>query len=218
MVPDLQDVDRRNHPTAQQELLDRRLRIAGEHRAEGPVAQYRNHRSVVDVAIGQRQAGIGVGREEHLQRRRRVEGDDLAGAGRDQYAERPGIGQQAVVGRILVLAIRLDHDAHPEAGQDLHQPGDMVLVRVGDDHQFHSAAGERQRFAEPSQGQIRIRPAVDDGDGTRWRLDQEGVSLADVEHGQVQATVRSGGNRDRDQDGRGRADQPRRAGQTTSQP
>ena len=100
-MPDLQQVDRLE-PAAHERRLDRRLSIAGEQGREAAAAQQQHDGSVVDVALGKRQRRIGLGRVEHLDRRRRVERqrgarpcepDGDAGLGR--------IGQQAIVGGVL---------------------------------------------------------------------------------------------------------------------
>jgi hypothetical protein len=100
---------------------------------------------------------------------------------------------QYVVMRIAVERSPAVHEqAHLVSAQDLAQPSQVVLVRVGQDHDLHSPLVERQSLADPPQGQFRIHPGVDQGGAPIRRLDQDRVALADVEHGQVQPAIRPG--------------------------
>jgi hypothetical protein len=59
MVSDFQQVDARHDAAGQEGRFDRRLGVAGEQGGEAAVAQDEHHRTVVDVALGQRSRGIG---------------------------------------------------------------------------------------------------------------------------------------------------------------
>jgi hypothetical protein len=78
------------------------------------------------------------------------------------------IGQQAAVGGVVEGNPGMDEHSHPESRHHLDQAGDVILVRVGKEHEIDTALEERQRCAQPSQRQLRIRPAVDEHRPPRW--------------------------------------------------
>ncbi|MEX1278308.1 MAG: hypothetical protein WEI16_04575, partial [Chloroflexota bacterium] len=194
VVADLQHVDRAQQPPLGKQRLDGRLRVPSEQSAETAIAQEANDGCVVDVAI-RHWAGDVVGRrKEDLELRPASERDDLAGASRRHAGARLvlGGGQHLLV-RLSVRRSPAVHDqAHLVPAQDLAQSSQVVLVRVGQDHDLDSPLVERQSLADPPHGQVRIHAGVDQGGAPIRRLDQDRVALADVEHGQVQPAIRPG--------------------------
>lgn len=61
VVTDLQHVDRGEQPAIGKPRLDRCLGIAGEERAERAELEPGDDRCVVDVLVGERPIGIGLG-------------------------------------------------------------------------------------------------------------------------------------------------------------
>jgi hypothetical protein len=136
VVADLQQVDRPKSAAGDERRLDRRFGITGEKRGEPAVAQEQDHRTVVDVAFGQRRGRVGRGRVNHLERGCLVEREHVAGASEvDRDRGAGGIGQQAVVGRVLEVDAGVDQEADAEAIEHVDQPGDVVLVRMAEHQQ-----------------------------------------------------------------------------------
>jgi len=129
-----------------------------------------------------------------------------------------GRGQYVVMRFAVERSPAVHEEAHLVSAQDLAQPSQVVLVRVGEDHHLNSPLVERQRLADPPQVQVRIHAGVDERCCAIRRLDQDRVALADVEHGHVQPAIRprqdGGHGEDQHQAGRrasGSAD-PRQGG------
>ena len=112
-----------------------------------------------------------------------------------------GIGQQPVVRRILKWDAGVKHGADVKPVEDLHQAGDMVLVWMAQDEKVDAAREKRKVRAKATEGQLRVRTAVDQHGRTGRGLDQDRVALADIERSHVQPSVRAGRGGDREQDG-----------------
>jgi hypothetical protein len=201
VVPHLQDVDRREQAALQQPTLDRGLGVTGQQRAERAEAQHADHRGIVDVVVGERPGGIGRGGIEEGEARRVPQRVALAGTGGHEAPAWFGSGErhESVVGRIIEVATGVEDEPDLEATQHLHQAGDVILVRVGQQHDVDAAAIERQKLAQPAQDEVGIRATVDQQRSAVAALDQDGVSLPHVEHDEVQAAVRQRGERDDEQ-------------------
>lgn len=142
-MADLQQVDDRQ-ATTDQHAFDRCLGVAGQQRREPAVPERHHHRAVVDVALRQRRRGIGVGRVEDLDRHGRVEQEPLAGPRERRVDEvLRGIGDEPVVRRILERDSGVQHGADPEAIEDVHQSGDVILVRMAQHEQVDPTREER---------------------------------------------------------------------------
>ena len=190
VVPDLEQVDPPERPTRDQRRLDRCLRVAREERPERAMVDLEHHRSVVDVAVGEGSARIGVRRVEDAQEGRRVEGDVRACAGeRDGDAGGVGIGQEPFVRRIVEGDAGVHDSADPKAIEHLDQAGDMVLVWVAQDEQVDPASVEGQVGADVPQGELGVWTTVDEHGGPVRGLDQDGVALANREHRDVEASI-----------------------------
>lgn len=201
VVADLQHVDRRDEAAADEQLLDRRLRIAGEQDGEPSVAQDADQRAVVDVAVEERSRGVGIGREQDLEAGRGIEGHDVPGAGEgDPDAACVGIGQQAVVRRVGVRDPGVQHETDPVAGEHLNQPENVIRVRMAEHQDVDLSDVEGERTSELSQRALGVRPAVDQHRRPVGRLDEDRVALADVERRDVQPSVRLGGDGDGGED------------------
>jgi len=200
-VADLQHVDPAEEPARGQHRLHRRLGIPGEQGREAATAQQPDHRSVVDVACGQRAGHIRGGRIQEREDGRPVELDPLPRARRDQAG--PGLFKsqlhEARVGRIQVVPTRIEDEADPISLQRRHQPGDVVLVRVGQDHHIDPALPPRQPLAKAPEQQVGVGAAVDQQRAAGRRRDQDRVALPDVQHDQVQAAIRQTGKGERSQ-------------------
>jgi hypothetical protein len=105
----LQHLHRSDEAAAEQDLLDGRLGVAGEQRLERSVPEQDDHRAVVDVALRQRGAGIGLGRVEDLDARGVVKPDHLASSSERyrQCTRARGIGQELVVRLVVEVNARV---------------------------------------------------------------------------------------------------------------
>ena len=162
-MPDLENVDLMQLATFHHEPLDGRLGVAGEERREAAALQQHHHRCVVDVAIDERRVGIGLGGVEHAQHRGRVEAIPVA---RSRLAEtsaglRGCGGEEARMGRRLVGPAAVEDQADLESVEDRHQAGDVVLVRMGHEHDVDPPLPEGELLAQPTHRQFRIRATVD---------------------------------------------------------
>lgn len=212
VVSDFQDVDRPEQAALQQATLDRRLGVTGQQRAERAETQHADHRGVVDVVVGKRPGGIGRGGIEQGERRL-TQPVSLAGTGGDEAPARFGSGErdESVVGGIVKGAAGVEDEPDLETMQHLHQAGNVILVRVGQQDDVDASAIERQELSQAAQDEVGIRAAVDQQRPTVAALDQDGVSLPHVEHDQVQSTVRQRGERDGQQRDDGQDRQGRQA-------
>ncbi len=163
MVADLQHVDVDQEPALRQHRLNRHLRVAGEQRAESAAAQQPHDRCVVDVSLGQRSGHVLGGRIEERKCRRRIKAQGHARAGDGELPARlpSGLEHEARIGRILVRAAPVEDEAHLVAVQGRDEAGDVVLVRVGQDHDVDPPTPPRQPLPEPSEEEVGIRATVD---------------------------------------------------------
>jgi hypothetical protein len=93
----------------------------------------------------------------------------------------------------------------------------VILVRVGEDHQVDPTIPGRNVRIELDEQPIRVGPAVHQQAAAAVALDQDRVALPDIEHGQMDAAVRS--VRDKEDEGHKRrrdaaSEQPRGPGYT----
>ena len=190
MVSDLQHVDRRQQVAGEQGGLNRRFGIPGEQSRKAAMAQQEHDRSVVDVAVRQRSPSIHLAGIENLDRCGRVKRHHLprpSNCQRDRRVCR--VGQQAIVGRIFVTESGVQDCADAEALENLQQAGDVVLVWMAQDEQVDASREEGQVRAQPPQRELRVRAAIHKHGCAARSLDQNGVALADIEHGHVQPAI-----------------------------
>jgi hypothetical protein len=145
VMPDLEDVHGRHQPAADEEGLDRSLRITGQQRGELAVADEDDDRSIVDVALGKRGCRIGLSRVQDFDVGGRIKFDPLSGSGDCHRRSRAGrIGQDAVVCGVGKRDSRVDDGSHPEPLEHLDQPCDVVLVWMTEDEDVDVASEERK--------------------------------------------------------------------------
>ena len=82
------------------------------------------------------------------------------------------------------------------------EPGDVILVRVGQDKHVDAPIPGRQTLVERNQESIWIGPAIDDEAATAPALDEDAVTLADVEDDDTDNAVRAMGHGEGDRDRR----------------
>ena len=201
MVTDLQEVDRVQQATRDESGFDRCLGIASQEGAELAERELEDDRSVVDVPFGQGSRRIGLRWIQDADRCRGIQSHLLPCAGEmDWDVGGLRIAEKAGVRGILEADPRVQHRTDPEAVEHLHQPGDVVLVRMAEHEQIDSARVERQVRADPTQRELGIGTAVDEHRRAARRLDEDRVALADVEHGDMQHSVRAVGDGDDEED------------------
>ncbi len=200
MVADLEQIDARQAAT-DESSLDRCLGVPGQESRESTVAHHQDHRSVVDVAFGERRSRIGLGRIEDLDRGRRVEKEALARTpDNDRHRLICSIGHEPVVGWVLETDCGMHHGADVEPVEYINQSRHVILVRVAQHQHCDAAFKEWPVGPQAPKGQLRIWSAVDEHGRARWRFDQDRISLADVERRHMEASVRTRRDRDREQD------------------
>lgn len=80
----------------------------------------------------------------------------------------------------------------------------MVLVRVGEDDGVDSAVPRRQPLVERDEEAIGVGPTVDEKTAPTAALDEDPITLADVENGDARGAIRSMDQHDRRSHERGR--------------
>jgi hypothetical protein len=200
-MSDLEDIDDGKDAALDQRRLDRGLGVPGEERREAFVAEHHHDRSVVDVAFRQRGGRVLIGRVQELERRRPIKRDDLARARKHDVRRRPGgrIGQEPLGSRILECDAGMEDSADIEAVEHVDEAGDMILVWVGEHHQVDASCEEGQVRPESAQREPWVWAAVHEHRRAVGRLHEDRVALPDVHHRQVQVTIRTRGDRDREE-------------------
>jgi len=189
-MSDLEKVHARQRPAGDQRGFDGCFGVPGEEGREAPVADDHDHRSVVDVAFRERGGGIGLSRVEDLHRGGGIQHDPLAGPREfDGHRTFGSIGHQPIECRILEGDPGVQHGADPMPVEDLHEPGNVVLVRVAQDQKVDPPREEREVRTEAPERQFGIGTAVDEHRGAARRLDQDRVSLPDVQCCHVQVPI-----------------------------
>jgi hypothetical protein len=77
---------------------------------------------------------------------------------------------------------RLEHPSDPVAVEEQRQTGDMILVRMGQDDGVDASVPRRDAPVELDEQPVRVRPAIDQETPAAAPLDEDGVSLPDIEH------------------------------------
>jgi len=85
----------------------------------------------------------------------------------------------------------LQHPTDDVPLEERRQPGGVVLVRVGQDHQVDPSVPWRQSFVQRDQQPPGVRAAVHEHSPTATALDQDRVPLADIEDDHPCHPVRS---------------------------
>lgn len=83
----------------------------------------------------------------------------------------------------------MEHELDPVASQHLDQSGDVILVRMGEEHHVDLPPPERKGCAELAQRPIRVGPTVHEQRRPIGGLDQDRIPLADVEGRDMQPAV-----------------------------
>ena len=91
----------------------------------------------------------------------------------------------------------LGEHADPVARQQPGQPADVILVRVGEQHDIDATVPDRDALVETSDEDVRVASAVDEDTRPVVRLDEDRIALADVEDRDEQGPARPGDERDR---------------------
>ena len=163
VVADLQHVNPAQEPTLRKQGLDRHLRVTGEEGRETATAEQPDHRRIVDVALRQGGRNVSRGGIHDGEDRPGVEAQALARPCPHQLPTWLGAcqPQEQWIGRVGIVATGIEDHANLVSLESGHQPGDVVLVRVGQDEDVDVPAPPGQLLPEPAQQEIWIRPPVD---------------------------------------------------------
>ena len=185
------------HPgqaAAEQNGIDLLLDIPGQQEALGAERPEQDDRDVVDrrSTVGWlARDGVAVRPEDHQADRVELESVARREQLRCPSLERE-VGSKGVVCGSGSDHARFEDPADPIA---LHQPGQaagMVLVGVAQDQDVDPPVPWGNPGIELDDQAIRIRTAVDQQPPTTVALDEDRVTLANVEHGDVDLAVRPG--------------------------
>lgn len=77
----------------------------------------------------------------------------------------PRIEDEAWIGWVFVWAAPIEDEPDLVARERRHEARDVVLVRVGQDHDVDPPPPPRQAFAESSEQEVWIRASVDEHGG-----------------------------------------------------
>jgi len=192
VVGDLEHVHP-GHTAGEKDRVDALLDVAGEEeplRAERPEE---DDRHVVDARSGVRRLrryGTGVGPEDA--EADIVEGEPVAGAEPARLStllrelRRPG-----TVAGARAAHPGFDDPADPISREQEGEPGDVVLVRVAEDQQVDPPIPRWQVGIERDEESVRVGTSVDEEARPAIAVDEDRVTLADVEHGDPHVTVRA---------------------------
>jgi hypothetical protein len=195
VVRDLEHVETTpvGQPTCEQLRVDGLLDVAGQQQPALSEAHVEHDRDIVDA-----RAGIGRLRRHGATRwpadfdLGRIEAQMVAGEEPAARATEPD--QRLLIGAVSGAGAphaRLRDGADPVARQQHGQTGDMVFVRMGDHDQVDAPVPGRESGVEHGQQAVRIRAGIDEQPRAVVALQQDGVALADVEHGEPQPAVRT---------------------------
>jgi len=210
---DLQHVHRRQS-APEQGRVDPFLDIAGQQEPVSPDLAQQDDRDVVDcrATVG-RTFRHGSGIRPQDAERDRAEGEAIP---RDEDPVRDVARGQDRLER-GVPGSRPDHPGFQDstdgvALEERCQPGRMVLVRMGQDHDVDPTVPRRQPFVERDQQPTRIRAAVDEHPPAFATLDEGCVTLPDIEDGHARnavGPVHDGDTRSENRGGKPAGQQPR---------
>jgi hypothetical protein len=163
----------------------RRFRISREERVELPVAREQNDAVLVRVLARPARSVGPQNADAQL-----AELEELADAGRhDSHASAASLAfQHGLVGAVRRLE-RVQDEADRQRIDDVGGPAHVVSVWVGDNERREAADSERAKLS----CNTRLGRALVDQDSPSSRLQQDSVSLADVEHHDPQALRRRRG-------------------------
>ena len=194
MVGNFQDVQRPElvgDARSQQLRVDLLLDVAGEHDPPAAEADVEHDRDVVD-------ASARIGRSERHgpgQRPFHVHPDPVEPQGvtrGEDAALPPELGHAPAIRGVAGASPdhpRLGDLPDPVAVHHRRHPGDMVLVRVGQNHQLQPPVPRRNALVEKRDEPVGVGASVDQGPTSVWALKEDGVTLADIEHRHVQTSV-----------------------------
>jgi len=208
VVGDLEQVHARQ-PTPDERRIDVLFHVAGEQEPLAVGRAEQHHRGVVDrLAVIEWRTRNGAGVRPQDREPDGVEREVVAGHERGRAPATDECGGPRLVPGSPPGQPRLVHLPDPVARQHDREPGDVVLVRVRQDHQVEAPIPRWEALVECLEQSVGIRPAVDDHSSAAIALDEDRVALPDVEHRHPDGAIRPVGNRKAERDGRSGEAQP----------
>lgn len=193
MMRDLEEVEAPAVPDARRHELrvDGLLDVSHQQQAASAEAQIEDSGHVVDARAGVRWL------ERHAATRRPP---DLDGRAVDAKSVAGGeatpVDVQSVEGGVEGRVARprpvhadLGHGPDPISLEQDGQARDVILVRMRQHDQIDAPVPGRQSFVEHDQQTVRVGTTVDEHPGPGVALDEDGISLSDIEDRHVEATV-----------------------------
>jgi len=212
MVAGLEEVDRRQTALLE-DGLHVGLRVAGQEEAPALERPEEDERRIVHLAtvVGRRgRDAPGVG-PEHVDRDAvQLESVTRSQSRRGRAARRQQ-RRQCLVAGAGTRHPRLDDLPDAVALEDEREPGHVILVGMGEDDEVDPAVPGRDAGIEGDDEAVGVGAAVDEHAAAARAGHEDGIALADVEDGDVDAAVGAGRGRDeKDRHGEG-PDEPREA-------
>ncbi len=206
MVSDLQEIDRRQS-ARREERIDVVLDIARQQDPAPVDLAEQDDRDVVDRAtavgrLGRDASGV---RPEHVEVEV-VDRESIAGDEEPSW-RRPDLGKLRIprpVARARAAHARFEDPPDPVAIQQQRQPGDVVLVGMGEHEDVDPPVPRRETLVELDDQPVRIGSSVDEHPSASSAFDEDRITLPDVEDGDGRRSVRAVGHREPDRDERDR--------------
>jgi hypothetical protein len=79
-----------------------------------------------------------------------------------------------------------------ESPQDVDEATHMILVRMREENDRQIPPPPWECAAQAPQRELRVWPPVDQHGRSRWRNDQDGIALANIEHREMQPPIGQG--------------------------
>lgn len=174
------------------------LEVAGEQDALPPHAHGEHDGGAVDgPAVGQHAVGESVlGRPQDVDASRSQAEGIALGEARPGDAPAHGRGAKLEDAAALGVHLRLEDAIYAVARREPGQPPGVVLVRVGQQRHVDVSVPGRDALVEPPHEEVGVGAAVDEEAATIGGLEQDGVTLSDVEHADGEGRARPGHQRD----------------------
>ena len=168
----------------QQTRIDLLFDVPHEQEPSRPDLTEQHDRHVVDAgaAVRRHRGDLAADRPQHTQRDL-IDGQAIAcgQAESDRAVGSSQLPQPGGVSRSRAAHAGFEHARDVVALQEEGEPGDVILVRMREDHGIDPAIPRRDAAIECDQQSVRIRTAIDEESPAARALDEDGIALADIE-------------------------------------
>ncbi|HYH92176.1 MAG TPA: hypothetical protein VD763_03370, partial [Candidatus Saccharimonadales bacterium] len=190
---DLEDVEAWQ-AGSEQRWVDPFLDVAGQQEPTIADAAEEHDRDVVDARPRVRRRGWDLAADRPQDPQVQLVDTDAIPGRKPQSDRRTGSGEPLRKGGIAgpwPAHPRLEDLPDPVPIEEQRKAGDMVLVRMREDHRIDPAVPRRDPPIEPHEQSVRVGAAVDEQAATTRPLDEDRVALPDIEDHDARDTGRS---------------------------